>query len=245
MLMTKHTAYEICDPASTSIIKQRSTMDLSFPKLSALQSSGCLLTALFIISLCGCSSQTNSFSNRYFPVNNNNKRESSFGFSITPPAGAGWLEKLNKDSLYYLKKMNTKDYSIYTKATEIHIPDTDLEAEKFLQFVKETRKIPAKSNSYRNISTTYTVNPELSPLCVRYLQKYEDHGNKNLKVNDFIKIRKSGLVCMHPDTLSDGVDMFYMESFLQSEASGNTSFKEEGESFLSSLKFHAPVKKRG
>jgi hypothetical protein len=49
---------------------------------------------------------------------------------------------------------------------------------------------------------------------------------------------------MHPDTLSDGVDMFYMESFLQSEAGGDTSCKEEGESFLSSLKFHAPVKKR-
>lgn len=221
-------------------------MNLSFPKFSALKSLSGLPAVVLIISLCGCASQTNSFSNRYFPVNNTNKRESSLGFSITPPAGAGWFEKLNEDSLYYLKKIKTKDYSIYTKATEIHIPDTDLEAEKFLQFVKETRIIPVKSNSYRNISTTYTLTPELSPLCVRYFQKYEDHGNSNLKANDFIEIRKSGLVCMHPDTLSDGVDMFYLESFLRSAASGNTSsYKAEGESFLSSLKFHASVKKRG
>lgn len=220
-------------------------MNHPFLRPPTLQSAGLLLTVLFIISLCGCASQTNSFSNRYFPVNNTNKRESSLGFSITPPAGAGWFEKLNNDSLYYLKKLNTKEYSIYTKATEIRLPAVDLEAERFLHFVKETREIQFKSDLYRNISSTYTVNSELSPLCVRYFQKYEDHGNRNLKADEFIEIRKSGLVCMHPDTLSNGIDMFYMESFLQSAASGNTSYKEEGESFLSSLRFHAAVKKRG
>lgn len=220
-------------------------MSTPLPKFPNLHSPVYLLVLLFIISLCGCAAQTNSFSNHYFPVNNTKKRESSLGFSITPPSGAGWFEKLNNDSLYYLKKITAKDYSIYTKATEIHIPDVDLESEKFLQFVKDTRQLNVNSSDYRNISTSYTVDPELSPLCVRYYQKYEDHGNKNLKEDDFIKIRKSGLVCMHPDTLSEGVDMFYVESFLQSQASGNTSYKEEGESFLGSLKFHSAEKKRG
>lgn len=220
-------------------------MNLTFSEFPGLQTTRSLLTVLLIISLCGCASPTNSFSNHYFPVNNNNKRENSLGFSITPPAGAGWFEKLSKDSLYYLKKLNTNEYSIYTKATEIRLPAAALEAERFMQFVKETREIQVISNLYRNISSTYTVDSELSPLCVRYLQKYEDHSKKNLKVNDFIEIRKSGLVCMHPDTLYNGIDMFYVESFLQSKASTNTSYREEGESFLSSLRFHAAVSKRG
>lgn|GEM_PF-1418614 len=203
------------------------------------------LVLLFIISLCGCASQTNSFSNRYFPVKNNKKRESSLGFSITPPSGAGWFEKLNDNSLYYLKRIKTNNYSIYTKATEIHIPDADLEAESFLLFVKQSRQLNVNSSDYRNISTSYSVNPELSPLCVRYYQKYEDHGNKNLKRDDFVEIQKNGLVCMHPDTLSDGVEMFYVESFLRSQANGAPSYKAEGESFLGSLEFHTPLNKRG
>lgn len=199
---------------------------------------------IILISLGGCA-ETGSFTNHYFPVNNNKKRESSLGFSITPPSGSGWLEKLNNDSLYYLKQIKTKDYSIYTKATEIHLADANLEAGKFMQYVKKTKGLHTESSNYRNISTTYSPDTELSPLCVRYYQRYEDHGNKNLKSDEFIKVRKNGLVCMHPDTLSDGVDMFYVESFLHTKASDYPSYREEGESFLSSLKFHSSVKKRG
>lgn len=196
-----------------------------------------LFALFFIISFCGCISQTSSFSNHYFPVNNSNKRESSLGFSITPPAGAGWFEKLNNDSLYYLKKITPKDYSIYTKATEIHIPETDASMDRFLQFVKSVKQLNSASSDYRNISTNYAVDSELSPLCVRYSQNFEDHGDKNLRRDDFIRTRKIGLMCMHPDALVNGVDMFYVESYLQSSASGNPSNRAEGEAFLSSLKF--------
>lgn len=200
---------------------------------------------LLIISLCGCAAQSNSSTNRYYLVNNNKKRESSLGFSIKPPSGSGWLEKLSNDSLYYLKQTRTQEYSMYTKATEVHLADAYLEAGRFMQFVKKSKELSIDSGDYRNISTTYSSDTELSPLCVRYYQRYEDHGNKTLKPDEFIKIRKNGLMCMHPETLSDGVDMFYVESYLQSKASGHPSYREEGESFLSSLKFHPAANKRG
>ena len=219
-------------------------MSISAPSFPVLRSYlSYLPVLLLIIALGGCAAQTNSFSNRYFPVNDHKKRESSLGFSITPPAGSGWLEKLNNDSLFYLKQTRTKEYAIYTKATEIHLSDAKLEAGKFMQFVKKSQELNVDSGDYRNISMTYSRDTELSPLCVRYYQKYEDHGDKNLKPHEFITIRKNGLMCMNPDTPSDGVDMFYVESILHSKASGSPSYREEGEAFLSSLQFHLPVKR--
>ena len=117
--------------------------------------------------------------------------------------------------------------------------------DRFLQFVKTVKQPSNASSDYRNISTDYAVDPELSPLCVRYSQNFEDHGNKNLRRDDFIRIQKIGLMCMHPDSLVNGVDMFYVESYLQSRASGNPSYRAEGEAFLSSLKFHQTDNTKG
>lgn len=193
------------------------------------------------LSLCCCT----PYSSRYHQVNNSKKRQSSLGFSIKPPSGSGWLEKLNNDSLYYLKQTRSPEYSIYTKATEIHLADPYLEAGQFMQFVKKSQELDIEAGNYRNISSQYAYDTALSPLCVRYSQRYEDHGNKTLKSDEFIKIRKSGVMCMHPDSPSDGVDMFYVESFLQSKATGHPSYREEGEFFLSSLKFYPAGDKRG
>ncbi len=189
---------------------------------------------LISISLCSCASQTN----HYFPVKNRDQRASSLGFSIMPPSGIDWYEKLNNDSLYYLKKIPTNDYSIYTKATEIHLENKELEAGNFLQYVKDAKKLTTASGDYRNISFRYTQDKDLSPLCIRYVQDYEDHGLINLKKEEFARVQKKGLVCMHPETPKNGVDMFYVESVRQSPVQQDKSYKDEGEFFLSSLKFH-------
>ncbi len=201
--------------------------------------SGLLLITLFLlISLCSCASPL-SYTNHYFPVKNREQRASSLGFSISPPSGIDWYEKLNDKSLYYLKKIQTDDYSIYTKATEIHLDGSELEAGKFLQYVKNNKKLNTTMGNYRNVSFRYTLDKDLSPLCVRYVQDYEDHGIKNLKTDEFIRVQKSGLVCMHPETLENGVDMFYIESVKQSQAHQGQTYKDEGEFFLSSLKFNS------
>jgi hypothetical protein len=201
-------------------------------------SEHCLIVFLFLISLCSCTSPLISQTNHYFPVRNQDQRASSLGFSIVPPSGINWYEKLNDNSLYYLKKIPTNDYSIYTKATEIHLGDQGLDAEKFIQYVENGKKLTATSGDYRNVSFRYTQEKALSPLCIRYVQDYEDHGIKNLKQNEYIRVQKKGLVCMHPEAPKNGVDMFYVESVRQLPALRDQSYKEEGEFFLSSLKFH-------
>jgi hypothetical protein len=198
---------------------------------------------LFIISLVGCAAQTDSSANHYYRVRDHNKRESSLGFSIRPPAGRDWLEKLSDQSLYYLKQTQTSTYAIYTKATEIRLTSVDRQADKFFQFVKTSQESNVNSGAYRNVSATFSPDTELSPLCVRYYLKYEDHMEKNLKPREFIKIRRNGLMCMHPDSPDVGVDMFYVESVLQSRGPVSHSYWEEGESFLSSLQFHSPGKR--
>lgn len=197
-----------------------------------------LIVFLLSISLCSCASPLISQTNHYFPVKNREQRASSLGFSIAPPSGINWYEKLKDNSLYYLKKIQTNDYSIYTKATEIHLDDKELEAGKFLQYVKNDKKLTPTSGDYRNVSFRYIQDKELSPLCIRYVQDYEDHGIKNLKKDEFIRVQKKGLVCMHPEAPENGVDMFYVESIRQSPKQQDQSYKDEGEFFLSSLKFH-------
>ena len=206
--------------------------------VSALSHSQTLsATSVFLLLLCSCAIPS-SYTNHYFPVKNRTERASTLGFSITPPSGVNWYEKLNNNSLYYLKKVQTNNYSIYTKATEIHLDNSELESERFLQYVKNDKKLTTNGD-YRNISIRFAQEKELSPLCIRYFQNYEDHGNKTLKKNEFVRIYKNGLVCMHPETPENGIDMFYVESFMDSRGELNQSYKDEGEFFLSSLKFHS------
>ncbi len=196
-------------------------------------------TCLYItIHLCSCSLPLVTSSNHYFPVRNRDKRASSLGFSIAPPSGSGWYEKLNDNSLYYLKNIESRDYSIYTKATEIHLDVSKLEADRFLQYVLGAKDLNKASGDYRNISFNYTYDKELSPLCIRYVQSYEDHGSNTLNLDEFVRVQKNGLVCMHPDIPGNGIDMFYVESVRHKQAKQKQSFKDEGESFLSSLQFH-------
>ena len=194
-----------------------------------------IFAAFLTLLLCSC---TTVYQNRYFPVNNLAQRESSLGFSITPPAGKHWYEKLNNNSLYYLKKTNQKDYAIYTKATEIHLRPEDLKADRFLAFVLKSKKLNNASGDFQNISLRIIQTKALSPLCIRYIQIYEDHSAKYLGKDEYVNIKNSGLVCMHPDTPRNGVDMYYVESSLKSSENPINDLNEEGESFLKSLKFH-------
>ncbi len=200
----------------------------------SVRKQGCSVIMLFtVILFCSCASQEN----RYFPVKNLKARESSLGFSISPPSGARWYEKHNRDSLYYLKITEEKKYSIFAKATEIHLLENKLNKNTFVQFVKEKKKIHPAQGDYRNITFQYMTEAGLSPFCVRYFQKYEDHSKKEILQNDFIVVKNSGLVCMHPETPGNGIDMYYQESYLSSEKEPQKSFEDECEFFLSSLRF--------
>lgn len=222
-------------------LRVKSTFNMTvFMEFLCTRSPIFLLTNLVILVLStGCAIVNSSYENRYFPVKDHIERESSLGFTITPPSGIGWYEKLNNRSLYYLKKSRSEKYSIFTKAEEIHLKQSPIDIASFVEFVENEKKLNISSGTYKNHSFHLSVSRNLSPYCVKYFQQYDDYSKQGLRGGDFVKVNNGGLVCMHPETPGNGVDMFYVESFLNFSPEHHTSFKQEGEHFLKSLKFQS------
>lgn len=190
---------------------------------------------LLPVMLCVCCAPN---SNHYFPVTDLKERNNSHGFAITPPSGNGWYEKLNDATLYYLKKVPSNDYAIYTSATEISLTDNSLKAEDLLKMVERSKQLAPTSTTLKNVTLRVVLEPQKSPLCVRYTQEYEDHGTNMEGNGQHVKVFKNGLVCLHPHTPNVGIDMCYVESSRSPLHRSALSYKEEGEYFLSSLRFY-------
>ena len=173
---------------------------------------------------------------RYFPVTDHKERSSTLGFSITPPAGSGWYEKLQANTLYYLKKTPGDEYAIYTTATEISLQAGKADGAALVEEVRHDKELVARAEGYQNVSLRLALEPWHSSLCVRYNQEYENHGVERMAAEDPVRIRKKGLVCMHPKTPRAGIDICYVESFRSADPIA-TSYGAEGESFIGSLRF--------
>ncbi len=190
-----------------------------------------ILIFLSLFLLNGCSSAV-----KYYAVRNHKPQMSTLGFSITPPPGDNWYETHQKDSLLFLKLGKHKTYSLTTKATELVLHRRFAGQTDFMEYVKEIKTLPIKASHLANASSVFSWADESSPFCVRYQQAYEDHRYKNLRKNDYVKVKNIGLVCMHPDTPEVGIDISYVEKSIAS--AHPTSYQEEGEKFLSSLTFY-------
>lgn len=173
----------------------------------------------------------------YYPVKEVAPRHSTLGFSVCPPPGKGWYEKHRNDSLVYLKQLNPASYSISARATEIHVDNEFKLQQEFHQYVrehKEYRKLPAR---YRNVQFRYSDMTGLSPFCVKYQNTYEDHTSARETGASYYLVKRSGIICMHPESPRDGIDMYYLERSAAAFAESQ-SFEQEGELFLSSLQFY-------
>ncbi|RPH41853.1 MAG: hypothetical protein EHM86_03410 [Desulfobulbaceae bacterium] len=190
---------------------------------------------MLIVLMSACAKPVST----YHPVTDDTPRQSTLGFSITPPPGVAWYERHNKESLYYLKKTRPKLYSISTKATEIHVDKVFHQKSDFHDYVKSRKALSQAPTRYRNIEFEFTDITELSPYCVRYENKYDDHGEQKSMGQPYVRVKKTGIFCMHPDFPLNGIDMFYQERSLSS--SREPSFQKEGEQFLSSLQFQSTI----
>jgi len=192
-----------------------------------------LLLTIFTLSSC---SAVDSKNTRYYPVKQYSPRENSLGFSISPPPGDHWYEKLKDNSLIYLKKYQPENYAIYTQATEIHL-DSPISAEKELvAYVMESKNIDTASERYKNLKSRYHTAKSPSRQCVSYENNFEDHGVKNLKNDSFVIVKSSGLFCLHPDTPNVGIDIYYFEKSIS--GTNTRSYQNEGEQFIASLNFN-------
>ncbi len=175
-------------------------------------------------------------SNKYYPVKNHGPRVSTLGFYITPPPGGDWYEKHIDDSLYYFKRTKPTTYALTTKATELVFKDDFSWKGDFLEYVKTEKGLEeVRSDRYRNCTSDYSIEDNLSSLCVRYQRQYDDYGDIRSGRYKYIKVVNNGLVCLHPDSPKVGIDINYMEKSIPQE--NNPSYINEGEIFLSSLNF--------
>lgn len=173
---------------------------------------------------------------RYYAVRHYKPRVSTLGFSITPPPGSNWYEKLEDDSLFYVKvnKAHTR-YVIITEAREVHLSEKVTSPVEIQSYVKREKEKHLASSNYKKPNLTVQVEEALSERCVRYIQSYQDHGMKGLGGQRFVKVDTQGLFCLHPENAGVAIDINYVEKSLS-----NTqvrSYSNEGQRFIASLKF--------
>lgn len=194
----------------------------------------CILVTYLVVSVSGCSQKSN-----YYPVNDKHPRKSSLGFSVSPPTGKSWFEKLQGPSLIYYKKTERDDYLLYAKASEVKLPNAPKNTEDFIAWVKSEKEVFLPPERYKNITFSFQAEPDISEYCLRYSRTYEDHGKvvENAKDDQFFAIENSGLYCLHPDSEKIGVDVSFVERLPQGFS--HKQFRDEVNSFMQSLIFQS------
>lgn len=190
---------------------------------------------LLLALLSSCASD----SNRYLPVFHTKPRVSTLGFTISPPPGKNWYERVSENSIYYLKKTEPKNYFIYTRATELHFDESFSDTTEFLKYVKSKKEVNTAPELYRNGTSFYEVSDKTG-VCVSYHHQYEDHSLTPISSSNqalVASVISNGLVCIHPTKPGVGIDLYYLERKLP--GSEFVSYAEEGEKFLGSLSFLA------
>lgn len=178
----------------------------------------------------------------YHAVKHYEPRESTLGFSITPPPGANWYEKLDDNSLYYLKiNKSHKRYSILTEAREVRLSTSLKNAEELQRYVKREKEKALVSSHFKNPHVSVQIESSPSQNCVRYSQSYRDYGWKGLRKGTYVNVETQGLFCQHPDNDRVGVDVSYMEKSLPNAVAD--SYSNEGEKFLASLTFQTSARR--
>lgn len=174
---------------------------------------------------------------RYYEVTNSEPRPSTLGFSIVPPPGSDWYEKLDKNSLIYVKINDLhKQYVILSKAREIRLKKKLLNPADIQSYVKREKEKDMVSSSFKEPKLFFQVEESLPEVCIRYIQNYQDHGVKGLRGGNYVKVDIQGIFCRHPDNTKVAIDLSYMEKSLSNAQV--PSYGNEGEKFLASLKFH-------
>jgi len=203
-------------------------------KNSLLIMAGILMLAL----LSSCASSVKE--TKYYPVVNNDPRQSSLGFSITPPPGDDWFEKLKNDSLLYLKiNKDTKSYTILTEAREVHLDQSFVDPNEFKSYVKQIKDAGLIEEKSRNKRSSYSLESGIGEYCVRYRHQSEVHSTNGSLGEHYVDVTRTGLFCRHPQYKEVAIDISYLEkSFSDTDITG---YAQEGEKFLSSLSFHASL----
>lgn len=192
-----------------------------------------LFVLLLVCTLLGCAGSAG----RYLPVSAGTPRISTLGFSVLPPPGPGWYEKISKDSLFYFKKIESETYAIATKATELQFKHPFPDDESFYVFTTSRKQINGSPALVHRVGLTVEPSNH-SGRCLRYRQVYEDYRTENGRgplPGQATTVTNTGLICVYPDNERVGIDLYYQERRLP--GGQHLSCAPEGEAFLNNLSF--------
>ena len=161
--------------------------------------------------------------------------------AIETPA-SGWIEEFGKSEITYLKKTDPDVVSFYAGALEgkVQKPLTDME--QLLAFVREKKDQWGTDGRYTEVSSSFLPDPQHRS-CVRYRMKANDHGAVNRGTHEFLTLHTAGRFCTHPDYPDVVVDMYYSARHVPGYDASRLN--AEGEAFINSLIFNAPLAQAG
>lgn len=194
-----------------------------------------LTFSLFLVVLL--SSCASSGTDKYYPVQNTLPRVSSLGFYISPPPGEDWYEKHKDETIYYFKNVRGTNYALTTQAKEVKLASSG-DAETLKRFVKTRLKERLRGDYIKDAHMDIHEEKISSCTCVSYLISYNDYGSSQRGNYPFIRIFNKGLLCSHPDSPEDGLDISYTETSLPPCSTIPGYLQKEGEGFIAGLSYY-------
>jgi tetratricopeptide (TPR) repeat protein len=173
------------------------------------------------------------------PLVDRNPRISTLGFSFVPPPGNGWSEEFSGQTLRYLKKMNPSEGTLFCVARDFHTQQMFPSPDALKELISDKRNPKTIPDRFAKSKASYSLEPGIAPLCVRYQEQYEDRGAKDLNGRPFLVVINNGLICLHPDYPTNAIDILF--SYRYPPDNRNDGLISEGEAFINSLKVIRPT----
>lgn len=154
------------------------------------------------------------------------------GFSFLPPAGPGWTEKFDSQTIRFSKTTDPAKVTFYTQAVNLYctLPRPGMNA--LLAFLRNEKDQWGSDGRFKPLWSSFVPDPELAT-CVRYQMSANDHEARNLGKHPFLILHINGRYCTHPQDPKAALDIAYSIRHVPGYDAGD--LKAEGEAFLDTL----------
>ena len=157
------------------------------------------------------------------------------GYSVLPPPGKNWFEMgRDKQHVLFGKKIESRTHSFAATATSGLIDEKFETREQFQNYVNKVRVADLGSERFKMLEFSSDFDPAFPAWCVRYRAKTQDRAAP-FAIGRALLLEHIGITCLHPAMPDLVVDVGYSERGRPAEISAE--LREEGESFMRSLKF--------
>lgn len=157
------------------------------------------------------------------------------GFSVLPPAGAGWLLASRSGESVVFGRRPSRTHTLLALASMKDGPREFASPAELAAFVQEDwARTDKQDGRFTARQQAVRPDPRPSPTCVRYRLQAEDHGAKNRGDSPFLLQKSRGLFCYDPQRPRRIIHVGFSERALPQEAS--PTFEADAERFLDDVR---------